>query len=124
VDGGDMTYRLRYSRKSDQVVYWVRILETFHPDLGHYLRWKLDSDLTRQLFLHLDSIAPGLSDRVYDGLKSCAHCYPGNCLDRVMVKKNGFTKEACKGEGWNKIGFSQEDYEALWIVLSVLNQLV
>jgi hypothetical protein len=45
-------------------------------------------------------------------------------MDRVIVKKNGFTKEACKGEGWNKIGFSQEDYEALWIVLRELNDLV
>jgi hypothetical protein len=124
VDGGDMTYRLRYSRKSDQVVYWVRILETFHPDLGHYLRWKLDSDLTERLFLYLEGISPGLSDRVYDGLKPCAHCYPGNCMDRVIVKKNGSSKEACKGEGWNRIGFSQADYEALWIVLGTLNHLV
>ena len=50
VDGGDMTYRLRYSKKGDLVVYWCRIQETFHADLGHYLRWKLESDLTSRLF--------------------------------------------------------------------------
>ena len=49
VDGGDLTYRVRYSKRRDQVVYWLRIQETFHADLAHYLRWKLDSDLTPRL---------------------------------------------------------------------------
>jgi len=124
VDGGDMTYRLRYSKKSDQVVYWCRILETFHADLAHYLRWKLDSDLTSRLFDRLDETVPGLANHVFTGLKPCAHCYAGYCGDRTQVKWGGVVKEVCKGSGWNRIGSTRADYESLWTVLVALNELV
>ena len=124
VDGGDMTYRLRYSKKSDQVVYWCRIQETFHADLGHYLRWKLDSDLTPRLFNRLEDIVPGLADQVFQGLKPCAYCFAGNCQDRVLIERGGVAKEVCKGEGWNHIGYTRAHYETLWTVLAALNELV
>jgi hypothetical protein len=123
IDGGDMTYRVRYSKKGDQVVYWLRIQETFNTDLDHYLRWRLDSDLTPRLFAYLDTTAPGLADRVFTGLKPCAHCYGANCMDRVQVERGGVVKEACKGRGWNQIGYDREDYEALWTVLAAFNAL-
>ena len=124
VDGGDMTYRLRYSKKGDQVVYWCRIQETFQADLAHYLRWKLESDLTPRLFNRLDETVPGLADRVYAGLKTCAHCYGENCQDRSHVERGGVVKESCKGSGWNHIGYTRSDYEALWKVLGAFNELV
>lgn len=122
LDSGDLTYRLRYSKKGDLVVYWCRILEAFQADLDHYLRWKLDSDLTRRLFNRLDEISPGLDNLVFTGLKACAHCYP-NCLDRVQVEWKGKVREVCKGSGWNNIGFSRSDYEKLWTVLGAINEL-
>jgi len=124
VDGGDMTYRLRYSKKGDQVVYWSRIQETFQADFRHYLRWKLDSDLTPRLFARLDETDPGLADRVFAGLKPCAHCYGGNCMDRKQVERGGVVKEACNGSGWNHIGYDRLDYENLWTVLAALDDLV
>jgi hypothetical protein len=123
VDGGDMTYRLRYSKKGDHVVYWCRIQETFHADLRHYLRWKLDSDLTPRLFERLDHTNPGLADEVFAGLKPCAHCYP-NCMDRTLVERGGVVREVCKGGGWYHIGYGRVDYERLWLVLAAFNELV
>lgn len=123
IDGGDMTYRIRYSKKGDQLVYWVRVLETFNTDLDHYLRWKLGSDVTPRLFGHLDITHPGLAGRVFDGLNTCRHCYE-NCMDRVLVERNGVVKEACKGSGWNNIGYDRADYENLWTVLAALANLV
>ena len=124
VDGGDMTYRVRYSKKGDQVVYWCRIQETFNADLAHYLRWRLDSDLTPRLFTRLDGILPGLANHVFGGLKPCAHCYGENCQDRTQVEWSGVVKEVCKGSGWNHIGYARADYERLWTVLETLNELV
>jgi hypothetical protein len=124
IDGGDMTYRLRYNRKSDAVVYWVRILETFHPDLGHFLRWKLESDITPRLFAHLDETKPELAERVFAGLQACRHCYGENCLARAVIERNGVVKEVCKEDGWNQIGFSRADYEALWEVLEAFEAVL
>jgi hypothetical protein len=124
IDSGDMTYRVRYSKKGDQLVYWVRVLETFNTDLDHYLRWKLGSDVTPRLFGHLDTHHPGLADRVFEGLKTCRRCYGDNCMDRVLIERNGVVKEACKGSGWNHIGFDRADYENLWTVLAALGNLV
>ena len=120
IDGGDMTYRLRYSLKGETAVYWCRVQETFHADLGHYLRWKLDSDLTPRLFARLDACQPGLAGRVFAGLKPCAHCYGKDCMDRVLVQHGGAVKEACKGSGWNQIGYTRADYEDLWTVLEAV----
>ncbi len=105
-------------------MYWVRIQETFHADLGHYLRWKLESDLTPRLFDQLDQTSPGLADRVFEGLKACQHCYGGTCLARKQVERGGRVKEACNDSGWNQIGFGRADYEALWTVLAAFNHLV
>jgi hypothetical protein len=124
VDGGDMTYRLRYSKKGDQVVYWCRILETFHADFAHYLRWKLDSDLTPRLFHRLDEIAPGLAEHVFTGLMPCVHCYGENCHALARTEWEGVAREVCKEYGWNRIGYSRGDYETLWTVLAALNKLV
>ena len=124
VDGGDAGYRVRYNKKGDLVVYWCRIQETFQPDLHHYLRWKLDSDLTPRLFDCLDETAPGLADIVFEGVKQCAHCYDGNCMDRTHIERGGVVREVCKGSGWNHIGYSRLDYERLWTVLVAFNNLV
>lgn len=122
VDVHDMDYRIRYSKKGDQIVYWCRIQETFHPDLHHYLRWKLESEITPRLFTALNQAVPGLADEVFAGLKPCAHCYAGKCMDRKIVSWNGVTKEACQGSGWNQIGCEPDDYQKLWIVLQILDQ--
>ncbi len=122
VDVHNMDYRIRYSKKGDQVVYWCRIQETFHPDLHHYLRWKLESDMTPRLFAALNEVVPGLAEHVFAGLKPCAHCYPGNCMDRKTVSWNGVTKEACQGSGWNQIGHNPGDYQKLWTVLAALDR--
>ncbi len=124
VGGGDLTYRVRYSKRRDQVVYWLRIQETFHADLAHYLRWKLDSDLTPRLFDRLEETVPGMANVVFTGLKPCAHCYAGNCLDRTQVEWGGVSREVCKGRGWSRIGYTRSDYESLWTVLATLNHLI
>ena len=118
----DMTYRLRYSKEN--VVYWCRIQESFHPDLRHYLRWKLDSDLTPRLFKHLDETEPGLSDQVFAGLKPCVHCYGENCLALVRVEYGGSVKEVCKEVGWDRIGYTHADYQRLWTVLGAIHEVV
>jgi len=122
VDGGDMTYRLRYSQES--VVYWCRIQETFQTDLRHYLRWKLDSDLTPRLFKHLDETEPGLSDQVFSGLQPCAHCYGENCLALARVEWHGVVKEACNEYGWDSIGYTQADHQRLRGVLGAIHEVV
>ena len=137
----DMTYRLRYSKKD--VVYWCRIQESFQTDLRHYLRWKLDSDLTPRLFKHLDEVESGLSNQVFSGLQPCTHlvesglsnqvfsglqpcthCYGENCLAMARVEWSGVVKEACKEYGWDRIGYSHTDYTRLRTVLGVLNEVV
>jgi hypothetical protein len=123
-DDGDMSYRVRYSKKGDLLVYWLRIQETFEPALVHYLRWKLESDVTARLFRCLDQNHPGLADRIFDGLKSCAHCYGENCMDRKLVERNGVFKAVCQGGGLNHIGYSPADYENLWLVLAEMDKLV
>ncbi len=123
VDGGDATYRVRYSKKSDQLVYWCYIQETFQLDLHHLLRWRLESDVTPRLLARLEQHPPGLAERVFNGLKTCAHCYE-NCIDRKIVTWNGVTKEACQGSAWNQIGYEHADYANLWLVLETLDTCI
>jgi len=33
-------------------------------------------------------------------------------------------KEACKGSGWNQIGFTRVEYEDLWTVLAAFDTLL
>ena len=61
---------------------------------------------------------------MFTGLKPCAHCYGENCQDRSHVERGGVVKEVCKGSGWNRIGYTHADYEALWTVLATINELV
>jgi len=123
IDEGDMNYRVRYTKKGELGVYWVRIQETFEPDLLHYLRWNLESNQTNRLFDLLDRTQPGLSHRVFEGLKPCGHCYGDNCMDRKRVEWGGAVKEACQGSGWNDIGYEHEDYERLRVVLETLSKV-
>ncbi len=118
-------YFVRYSRKNDQVVYWLRILEAYQPDLYHHLYWKFKTDLTPRLLDCLETAAPGLGEQVFDGLKGCIRCYPGDyCMDRTPIAWNGREKIVCKNTGWNKIGYDRADYERLWTVLSTINSLI
>jgi len=117
-------YGLRYSRKSNQVVYWVHILESWHPDLHHHLYWKFKTDLTPRLFNRLEETAPGLGKQVFEGLKACIKCYSEFCMDRTPIEWNGREKIVCKNTGWNKIGYEHSEYERLWIVLGTLNELI
>jgi hypothetical protein len=117
-------YSLRYSKKSNQIVYWVRILESWHPDLSHFLYWKFKTDLTPRLLNRLEQTAPGLGEHVFDGLKACIQCYPGFCMDRTLIEWNGTEKTVCKNTGWNRIGYAHDDYERLWMVLDTVNEVV
>lgn len=118
-------YFIRYSRKDNQVVYWLRILENYQPDLYHHLYWKFKTDLTPRLFDCLEKTTIGLGEQVFDGLKSCIRCYPVEyCMDRTPISWNGKEKIVCKNTGWNKIGHDRSDYESLWTVLSTLNSLL
>ena len=123
IDEGDMNYRVRYTKKGELGVYWVRIQETFEPDLMHYLRWNLELNQTIRLFELLDQMQPGLSNTVFAGLKPCGRCYGGHCMDRKRVEWGGVVKEACQGSGWNNIGYEREDYERLRVVLDALSKV-
>jgi hypothetical protein len=124
VDEGDAGYRIRYAKKGELVVYWSRVQETFHTDYRHYLRWKIDSDLSPRLFAALDQSHPGLAERVFAGMKTCAGCYGDHCLARATLERDGVVKNVCKEMGWSQIGYERGDYEALWAVLRTLNGLV
>ena len=91
---------------------------------GDYLRWKLESPVTPRLFARLDKTAPGLADRVFAGIKPCAHCYGEGCMARAHVERGGVNKEVCGEAGWNVIGFDREGYAGLWTVITELDQLV
>ncbi|RPJ52192.1 MAG: hypothetical protein EHM21_00820 [Chloroflexi bacterium] len=124
VAGCGSTYALRYNKRSNTVVYWVHILEGWHPDLSHLLYWKWKTDLTPRLFNRLEQIAPGLGERVFAELKACTRCYPGDCMDRTPIEWKGFQKVVCKNSGWNRIGYEPEDYARLLTVLGALNELL
>lgn len=123
VDGGDMTYRVRYSKKADTVVYWLRIQETFNLDLGHYLRWKMSPERDARLFALLEQASPGLARRVFDGLKTCQECYGTACMARAEVALGDASKPVCNEAGWNRIGFSRAAYADLWAVLTAACEL-
>jgi hypothetical protein len=119
------TYFLRYNKKNNQVVYWVRIFENWQPDLHHNLYWKFKTDLTPSLLNRLEETAPGLGVQVFERLKACIRCYPVDyCMDRTPIEWNGREKVVCKNTGWNKIGYEHDNYEKLWAVLSTFNELV
>ena len=119
------TYTVRYNKRSDKVVYWVRIREGWHLDLYHYLYWKWKTDLTSRLFDRLEQIAPGFGKRVFAELKGCTRCYPVDyCMDRTPIEWNGLQKVVCKNFGWTKIGYEPEDYAKLRTVLGAFCELV
>jgi hypothetical protein len=117
-------YGLRYSKKNNQVVYWVHILESYHPDLRHHLYWKFRTDLTPRLLNRLEENIPGLGEQVFEGLKACVQCYSEFCMDRTPIEWNGRDKIVCKNTGWNRIGYEHDAYERLWMVLGTLNELL
>ncbi len=119
------TYAMRYNKRSDAAVYWVRILEGWHPDLSHFLYWKWKTDLTPRLFDRLEQIAQGFGERVFAELKGCIRCYPVDyCMDRTPIEWKGLQKVVCKNTGWNKIGYEPEDYARLRTVLGALSELL
>ena len=118
------SYRLRYNRKNDQVVYWCRLREPFNPAVRQNLRWKLSSEVTPNLFASLDTCAPGLSERVYQEIKRCAHCYGANCLARGWITRGGETVEVCTESAWDQIQAAPAGFADLRTVLQALQPLV
>jgi hypothetical protein len=116
-------YRFRYSKKSDKIVYWVRLMSWFSPEFHHNLRWKFDSDLTPGLFHRLDESKLGLADRIFEGIKKCEHDYEG-CIARVVIQRGGMTQECCSEVAWDTIGETSSDFEDLHLVLSLLDEMV
>jgi hypothetical protein len=112
-------YRLRYSKKGDKIVYWLRVRNWSDLALDHSLRWPLETDLTQRLFAALDATQPGLSEQVFSGIRKCQHCYEP-CLARKIVEYVGEKYECCGEACWNQIGTSPTDYEILWSVIEAI----
>lgn len=123
VDNYDVSYRLRYGKKGDALVFWMYFGEAFQPDLAHFLRWKLDGDLTARLFTRLEHIQPGLSGQIFNQFKACVHCY-ANCIERTLLTWDGVTREVCHYKCWEDIGYQREDYETLWLVLETFIEVL
>ncbi len=125
VDEQEGSYRLRYSRKNDLVVYWCHIREPFGPPVGQNLRWKLASDLTPRLFDSLEQSAPDLSERVFEGIKRCDHCYE-RCLVRATIawpRRPGETVEVCNESAWNRIQAGPPGFADVRAVLQTIQTL-
>jgi hypothetical protein len=115
-------YRLRYSKKNRGIVYWCRVMNSFHSELDHNLRWEFDSEVTPMLFQELDAIKPDLSERVFGGIRKCLHCYEP-CKARVIIKRNGQEFECCRDAGWEISGVRPPDFDGLRNVINVLVNL-
>ena len=83
----------------------------------------LPQSVTSRLFDRLDASLPGLTDRIFDGIKKCGHCYEP-CMARVHIAYRGRTQDICQEAGWATIGDSPADFENLRIVLDILDELV
>ncbi len=116
-------FRLRYSKKSNQVVYWVRFMSWSSPDFDHNLRWDHKSDLMKRLFVKLDEGRPDLADRIFEGIKKCEYDYE-NCMARVVLERYGQSLDCCSEAGWDTIGKTPGEMEDLRFVLGVLNELL
>lgn len=116
-------YRLRYSKKSDSIVYWCRLMSWYSPDFHHNLRWKFTSELTPLLFSRLEEIKPELADRIFKGIKPCEHDYE-NCMARVMIERKGVFRECCSEAGWDTIGESPDNFSDLRLVCTILDELL
>jgi hypothetical protein len=122
-EAGGAGYRLRYSKKGDQLVYWCRLRNWFYPDLHHNLRWDFESSLTPRLFAGLDGCAPGLSAQVFAGIKQCDHCFD-NCMAISRLEYQGGSYECCREAGWDQIGVSPSEFETLRLVIGLLDDLL
>ncbi len=58
-------YSPRYNKRSNQVVYWVRIPESWHLDLY----WTLKTGLAQRLLDRLEDTVAGLGEHVFACLK-------------------------------------------------------
>jgi hypothetical protein len=45
-------------------------------------------------------------------------------MARGWIERGGVIKDVCKEEGWNQIGFTRADYEALWKVLEAFERVL
>ncbi len=112
-------YRVRYSKKGGQRVYWCRIRTPDLPVFYHHLRWDLGGEVTPRLFERLEARQPGLSERVFAGIKWCLGCYE-NCQARAQVAWEGQPVACCTEVGW-EVG--AEDFGTLQTVLNVLEEI-
>ncbi len=115
-DGG---YRLRYTRKGGQAVYWFRIYNWTNYPLCQQLRWDMRSDLSARLFARLDETAPGVALRVFESLKTCRQCYE-NCAARAVLAYRGRERTVCSDAGWFDLGLAPADFALLNTVLDAL----
>ncbi len=120
----DTSYRVRYGKKGDQIVYWLHIKEPFSPDMGHFARWQFGSEITTRLFDRLDETHPGMADGVFEGIQLCDDCYGPGCMAKEIIRRDGMTKAVCREPAWNHIGLERQDYEKLWTVIETLDSLI
>jgi hypothetical protein len=116
-------YRLRYSKKHGKIVYWCRVMNSYQSDLNHNLRWEINSVVTPMLFRYLSTNKPDLDERIFKGIKKCAHCYEP-CMARAIIKRNGQEIECCQEAGWEISGASPADIDDLRTVICILVDLV
>jgi hypothetical protein len=122
-EAGGAGYRLRYSKKGDQIVYWCRLRNWLNPDLHHNLRWEFGGSLSPRLFVRLDECAPGLSAQVLAGIRKCDHCFE-NCMAISRLEYQGAFYECCREAGWDQIGVGPAEFENLRLVTGLLDDLL
>lgn len=114
-------YRIRYSRRADRIVYWLRLRQMCRPTVYHHVRWELGQS-TENLMPIMEAKLPGSARAIIDGLCLCAHCRQ-TCGSRRTVRWNNLTIQACSEVGW--IGSPDHDgFGMAGELLAALDDLV
>jgi hypothetical protein len=114
-------YRVRYSKKGDQLVVWSRVYFSHYPPVFQAVRWDFASGLTEQLFSRLEQTHPGMAGSVLDGIWKCTHCYE-NCGILATLSWNGADYEVCPEAGWQVTINQPGDVDILRQVISTLDE--
>lgn len=112
-------YSPRYNKRSNQVVYWVRILESWHPALHHYLYWTLKTGLAQRLLDRLEDTLAGLGECVFAGLNKKLLC--GSDLGSSTSSTCSVPDDWCRASGKARtpiqLGVRSHDHSTGWASL-------